>query len=58
MPNWTLNNFDFTFKPKINRSLVFDLATSPFINEREDPLFVGPGGHRRGGSAGDSPVRR
>src|SRR5258707_491968 len=40
----TLDNFDFTFNPKMNRSLVFDLATSAFINKREDALFLGPGG--------------
>src|SRR6185295_15047053 len=28
----SLDNFDFTFNPKINRSLIFDLATSAFIN--------------------------
>jgi DNA replication protein DnaC len=26
----TLDNFDFTFNPKMNRSLVFDLATGRF----------------------------
>ena len=40
----TLDNFDFTFNPKMNRSLVFDLATSAFITRREDALFLGPGG--------------
>ena len=40
----TLDNFDFTFNPKINRSLVFDLATGAFIAKREDALFLGPGG--------------
>lgn len=40
----TLDNFDFTFNPKMNRSLVFDLATCAFINKREDALFLGPGG--------------
>ena len=39
----TLDNFDFTFNPKMNRSLVFDLATGTFINKREDALFLGPG---------------
>jgi len=29
--NRTLDNFDFTFNPKMNRSLVFDLATGGFI---------------------------
>jgi DNA replication protein DnaC len=43
-PDKTLDNFDFTFNPKINRSLVFDLATATFINKREDALFLGPGG--------------
>ena len=43
-PDKTLDNFDFTFNPKINRSLVFDLATGAFINKREDALFLGPGG--------------
>src|SRR6202051_3377451 len=43
-PDRTLDNFDFTFNPKMNRSLVFDLATGAFINKREDALFLGPGG--------------
>src|SRR5258708_38887390 len=42
-PHRTLDNFDFTFNPKMNRSLVFDLATSAFIGKREDALFFGPG---------------
>ena len=40
----TLDNFDFTFNAKMNRSLVFDLATCGFIGKREDALFLGPGG--------------
>ena len=43
-PDRTLDNFDFTFNPKMNRSLVFDLATGAFISKREDALFLGPGG--------------
>lgn len=43
-PNKTLDNFDFTFNPKMNRSLIFDLATGAFIGKREDALFLGPGG--------------
>jgi DNA replication protein DnaC len=35
-PNKTLDNFDFAFNPKMNRSLVFDLATGAFIDRRED----------------------
>lgn len=40
----TLDHFDFNFNPKMNRSLVFDLATCAFIGKREDALFLGPGG--------------
>ena len=42
--NKTLDNFEFSFNPKMNRSLVFDLATGAFIQKREDALFLGPGG--------------
>lgn len=42
--NRTLDNFDFSFNPKMNRSLVFDLATGAFIARHEDALFLGPGG--------------
>jgi DNA replication protein DnaC len=42
--NRMLDNFDFSFNPKMNRSLVFDLATAAFIARREDALFLGPGG--------------
>ncbi len=42
--NRTLDNFDFSFNPKMNRSLVFDLATCQFIDRRQDALFLGPGG--------------
>ena len=43
-PHKTLDQFDFNFNPKMNRSLVFDLATSAFIARHEDSLFVGPPG--------------
>lgn len=43
-PDKSLDNFDFAFNPKMNRSLVFDLATGAFIGKREDCLFLGPGG--------------
>jgi DNA replication protein DnaC len=43
-PHKTLDNFDFGFNKKMNRSLVFDLATSTFITRREDTLFLGPPG--------------
>ncbi|MBL8211925.1 MAG: IS21-like element helper ATPase IstB [Bryobacterales bacterium] len=40
----SLDNFDFSFNAKMNRSLVFDLATGAFISRHEDVLFLGPGG--------------
>lgn len=43
-PHKTLDNFDFGFNKKMNRSLVFDLATGTFITRREDALFLGPPG--------------
>src|SRR4030066_820709 len=43
-PQKTLENFDFTFNKKLNRSLVFDLAAAGFIAKREDALFLGPPG--------------
>jgi DNA replication protein DnaC len=43
-PHKTLDQFDFNFNSKMNRSLVFDLATCAFIAKREDALFLGPGG--------------
>src|SRR5471032_3057710 len=41
-PHRTLDNFDFAFNSKMNRSVVFDLATCAFIGRREDALFLGP----------------
>lgn len=43
-PEKRLDNFDFGFNKKLNRSLVFDLATAAFIGKREDALFLGPPG--------------
>jgi len=43
-PHKTLDNFDFSFNKKMNRSLVFDLATGAFITRREDALLLGPPG--------------
>ena len=43
-PHKTLDNFDFDFNKKMNRSLVFDLAGSAFIARHEDALFLGPPG--------------
>src|SRR6202158_136080 len=46
-PQKTIDNFDFTFNKKMNRSLVFDLATGAFIARHEDALFFGPTRHRQ-----------
>ena len=43
-PQKTLDNFDFNFNKKMNRSLVFDLATANFVAKHEDALFMGPPG--------------
>ena len=43
-PQKTLDNFDFNFNTKMNRSLIFALATANFIGRREDALFLGPPG--------------
>jgi DNA replication protein DnaC len=40
----TLDAFDFDFNKKMNRQLIFDLATSRFVGQREDALFLGPPG--------------
>jgi len=40
----TLDSFDFDFNKKINRALVYELATARFIGQREDALFLGPPG--------------
>ena len=37
-----LDNFDFQFNARMNRHLVFELATANWIGKREDALFLGP----------------
>jgi hypothetical protein len=43
-PQKALDNFDFTFNPRIDRSLVFGLAAGAFLICCEDILFLGPPG--------------
>ena len=43
-PERSLDSFDFDFNKKMNRALVYDLATARFIGLREDALFLGPPG--------------
>lgn len=40
----TLDNFDFQFNPKLNQSLVTELSTCRFIEEKSPILIVGPCG--------------
>ncbi len=43
-PAKTLDTFDFDFNRKLNRALVFELATARFLTQHEDALFLGPPG--------------
>lgn len=43
-PERSLDSFDFDFNKKMNRVLVYELATARFIARREDALFLGPPG--------------
>jgi DNA replication protein DnaC len=40
----TLDAFDFDFNKRLDRKLVFELATARFIAQHEDALFLGPPG--------------
>ena len=39
-----LDTFDFDFNKKMNRRLVFELATGRFVTQHEDGLLLGPPG--------------
>jgi DNA replication protein DnaC len=43
-PDRSLESFDFDFNKKMNRALVYELATGRFIAQREDVLFLGSPG--------------
>ena len=43
-PERSLDTFDFDFNKKMNRALVYELATARFIAQRDDVLFLGPPG--------------
>ncbi|MGE3320608.1 MAG: IS21-like element helper ATPase IstB [Candidatus Berkiella sp.] len=43
-PNKTLEQFDFSFNPKINQQKIKDIASCRFINEKVPVLIVGPCG--------------
>jgi DNA replication protein DnaC len=40
----SLDSFDFDFNKKMDRRLIFDLATCRFVEQHEDALFLGPPG--------------
>src|SRR6266436_3177510 len=43
-PDKTLDGYDFDFNKKMDRRLVFELATGRFLSQREDAVFLGPPG--------------
>ncbi len=43
-PNKTLDAFNFDFNKKMDRRLIFELATGRLITQHEDALFLGPPG--------------
>jgi DNA replication protein DnaC len=43
-PDRSLDRFDFDFNKKMNRALVYELATARFVQQHEDVLFLGPPG--------------
>lgn len=40
----TLENFDFSFNPNINRRQIYQLATGRFLEQAKDILLIGPPG--------------
>jgi DNA replication protein DnaC len=43
-PGKRLDTFDFDFNKKMNRALVFELATARWVTQHADALFLGPPG--------------
>jgi len=43
-PQKTLEAFDFSFNPAVNRQQVFDLATCAFVERGESVFLIGPAG--------------
>jgi len=40
----TLENYDFNFQPKLNKKLIFELATANFIEQKENVILMGQPG--------------
>jgi DNA replication protein DnaC len=38
----SLDSFDFDFNKKMNRALIYELATARFVAQHEDVLLLGP----------------
>lgn len=43
-PDRSLDTFDFDFNKKMNRALLYELATGRFVAQHDDALFLGPPG--------------
>lgn len=43
-PDRSLGSFDFEFNKKMNRALLYELATARFVGQHEDVLLLGPPG--------------
>lgn len=43
-PDKTLERFDFSFNPQLNRQQILDLATCQFVERKEPVLICGPSG--------------
>src|SRR5215212_5412855 len=41
-PDRSLDHFDFDFNKKMNRALIYEMATGRFVAQREDALLLGP----------------
>jgi DNA replication protein DnaC len=40
----TLEGFDFSFNPNLNRQKIYDLATTRFVERKESVILIGPAG--------------
>lgn len=43
-PKYRLDSFDWSFNPKIPKKVICELATTRFIPEKENAIFIGPPG--------------
>jgi hypothetical protein len=57
-PDRSLDAFDFAFNKKMNRALVFELATARFVAQRKDAPFPRAARHRQESSRASHRLRR